>query len=538
MRAPLEPRGTQKEMMKDPKWNGVPPVGDRPIENRYRFLMLILLVFIVKIIIWGAYRYATGNMPIFTNPDNGREIGYWVSTIAKPVLQLGPVVLLWWYVFKEKGSPFRFTRKNLASSIFFGLLMALVFFFVATGIYVLHNLIMGYGTDFHFVAGWDEVGWGLIIAMMFSYMIGTGPAEEIFSRGFLQDQTARVFPIWQAMTFSAILFAIGHLPISILMYNMPLDEIMWYMAVLVVMGLFFSIIYQWSRNIVFPILIHGLWDWYLSLFAIKGEFSYEFAQNPGAYFGMVDFINTIITLIILLPIFYLIYRKFWRRDIISSGSPEDTPREKNRLFRWIKERDHGDWPKRPVTFTFVVVGIFCLLMIPVAGLIGTDDPGLQEDRLEDGAGETIIMIEQERILVGGELNNRETNSTYLSSVNSTINWVNISMNWEDEPDAGPRYSNQPDSFRLSLVDAQGQELDSTQGQTGDLTLIWVLPEGSDPLREVAVVVELISTGDQEPIINPLGLREITDNKNTFALDIRYELRTETKGEPEELNVRW
>lgn len=538
MRAPLEPRGTQKEMMKDPKWNGVPPVGDRPIENRYRFLMLILLVFIVKIIIWGAYRYATGNLPIFTNPDNGREIGYWVSTIAKPVLQLGPVVLLWWYVFKEKGSPFRFTRKNLASSIFFGLLMALVFFFVATGIYVLHNLIMGYGYDFHFVAGWDEVGWGLIIAMMFSYMIGTGPAEELFSRGFLQDQTARVFPIWQAMTFSAILFAIGHLPISILMLNMPLDEIMWYMAVLVVMGLFFSIIYQWSRNIVFPILIHGLWDWYLSLFAIKGEFINEFAQNPGAYFGMVDFINTIITLIILLPIFYLIYRKFWRRDIISSGSPEDTPREKNRLFRWIKERDHGDWPKRPVTFTFVVVGIFCLLMIPVAGLIGTDDPELQEDRLEEGAGETIILIEQERILVGGELNNRETNSTYLSSVNSTINWVNISMNWEDEPDAGPRYSNQPDSFRLSLVDTQGQELDSTQGQTGDLTLIWVLPEGSDPLREVAVVVELISTGDQEPIINPLGLREITDNKNTFALDIRYELRTETKGEPEELNVRW
>ena len=47
--------GTQEQMMNDPKWNGIPPVGDRPISkmkfpflNLYgknAFLLMILLVF-------------------------------------------------------------------------------------------------------------------------------------------------------------------------------------------------------------------------------------------------------------------------------------------------------------------------------------------------------------------------------------------------------------------------------------------------------------------------------------------------------------
>ena len=538
MKAPLEPRGTQAEMMKDPKWNDVPPMGDRPIENKWKFLGLICIVFIVKIVIWGTYRFITGNIYPFTDPDIGSEVTFWVGMVAKPILQLGPVVLLWWYLFKERGNPFRFTRKNLASSIFFGLLMALVFFFVATGIYVLHNEIMGYGGDFHFVAGWDEVGWGLVIATMFSFMIGTGPAEELFSRGFLQDQAARIFPTWQAMLFSAVLFAIGHLPISILMYRLPLDVIMWYMAILVVMGVFFSVIYQWSRNIVFPILIHGLWDWYLTLFAIKGEFTSDFSANSGAFFGMMDFINTIITLIILLPIFYLIYRKFWRKNIISSGAPDDTPREKIRIIKWIRDRDMGDWPKRPVVTTVVITLIFCLVMLPFAAVIGVDDPELQEDRVAGGGGETVIVKERMGELFGSELQQGETEEYLIQPLNKTINWINITMNWDDEPDQSARYSNQPDHFRLTLVDAMGQEIYSTEGGSGDLELTWIVPEGAEPVNELTIVVELRITGDQEPIFSPIGLREIADNKNTYSLDIEYEVSYKMIVGEDDLNVRW
>jgi len=528
-----ETEGTQEEMRDDPGWNGVPPVGDRPIKNRWKFLGLLLLVFAVKIVIWGIYRFITGNVPPFTDP----VINYSMGTFMKPLLQLGPLVLLWWYVFKEHGSPFRFTRKNLTSSIILGLGMALVFFFVATGVYVAHNWIMGYGTDFHFVAGWDEVGWALIIAMMFSYMIGTGPAEELFSRGFLQDQAARVFPLWQAMTFSAVLFAIGHLPISILMHKMPFDEIMWYMAVLVVMGFFFSIIYQWSRNIVFPILIHGLWDWYLSLFAIKGAFSSAFTANPGAFFGMVDFINTIITLVILLPVFYLIYRVFWKRRSGEDPGVVGRLKDKN-IVRWIRERDLGDYPARPVITTVTVVGIFCIAMLPFAAVIGTDVEEYQHDRPLDPIP-SMDVYENLTIFMNGILNEGASESMELDDNGTLIVEVEGELHWEDEPVSQRLFTNEPDVFSLALVDSDGVEYKSEQRASsrgsGHITFLFSPGKTFSYNGTLSLVLTLVEAGD---VSGRFGVRTQPDDSNAYTLDVRYMTWYYQEGNEGALNVRW
>jgi len=129
-------QGTQEQMLKDPQWNGIPPVGNKPILDKQKFLVLILLVFIVKIIIWSIYRYFTGSLDIFTNPTNGSENVYWAGMVAKPILQLCPVILLWWYVFREKGLPFRLTKKHLFSSIVFGCILGFIYYFVATGVMI------------------------------------------------------------------------------------------------------------------------------------------------------------------------------------------------------------------------------------------------------------------------------------------------------------------------------------------------------------------------------------------------------------------
>jgi hypothetical protein len=302
--------------------------------------------------------------------------------------------------------------------------------------------------------------------------------------------------------------------------------------------MFFSIIYQWSRNIVFPILIHGLWDWYLTLFAVKGEFSPDFAANAAANFGMVDFINTLITLAILMPVFYFIYRKFWRRNIISTGSPFDTPKEKFYLFRIIKERDQGDWPKKPVFTTVMVTFIFCILMIPLAGVIGVDDPDLQIDRISGGGGESVVVVEELRIVYGSELNQGEVASFPLDDVNKTVDWISVNLTWEDEAPARPRYENQPDQFRLSILDGQGQEMDFIENPSGDLNLYWQLQEGTDPVEGINIQVKLTRTGDHEPPFSIIGLRNVADNSNTFSLDINYQVTYETIEGEDELNVRW
>ncbi|MBN1389244.1 MAG: CPBP family intramembrane metalloprotease [Candidatus Thermoplasmatota archaeon] len=531
--------GTQRQMKGDHKWNGIPPVGDRPIDNKWKFLGLVALVFLVKIVIWGAYRFTSGNIWPFTDPEYGAVTGYWLETFLKPLLQLGPVFLLWWFVFKERGLPFRFTRKNLASALTWGLLGGTAFFVVSTMSMTIVMNIAGYGSNFRIVAGWDDIGWSLIIAMMFSFMVGTGPAEEIFSRGFLQDQTARAHPIWFAILFSAVLFAVGHLPISIFMHHMSFEAIVWYMLVLFIMGVFFSLIYQWSRNILLTILIHGLWDWYLSLFSLKGDYTEAFLANSEIMFLRVDFFNTLITLAIMLPFFFFLYRTFWRRDLFATGSPMEKQKRDNRLFRWLRDRDQGQWPKRPWFTVSLVTLMFCLTMLPIAGLIGADDPNLLSDGIKDYKGERVEVREWNTELVGSYLGEGQSETFLMDSNGTKVTKVNVSLQWSDEPDAGIRYTNLPDTFTIYLIDGSGEELGTDQGASGRLSMVWVMQDENEDLGNLSVVVKCYRAGDQEPMVNLLGLRTIADTGNDFNLRIDYEtLYVTYEGESEGNDVRW
>ena len=531
-------QGTQEQMIRDPKWNGIPPVGNRPIYKKWNFLILVLIVFLVKLVIWSIYRFASGTWDVLQDPVNN----YTAGIFMKPLLQLTPVFVLWIYVFKERGLPFKFTRKHLFSSIVFGCILGLLYYFVAS--YVLIGLmgISGQGTDFHFVAGWDDVGWWLITAMMFSFMIGTGPTEEIFSRGFIQDQTARAFPIWFAILFSSILFAIGHLPISVFVYHLSFMTIVWYMIVLVIMGAFFSILYQWSRNIVFPAIIHGLWDWYLSLFALSGAYSAEFMADPDVNFGMMDFVSTIITISIMLPIFYLVYLVWWKHDKpLEHGPLANIVRAINNISisEKIRKLDLGNWPKaNPILVTAAIVGIFCLAMYPVAALIGTDDASKQVDRIIGEAANERIEWNNET-LTDTDTASEGSNVYYsLHAFDEHIIAINISLTWADEPPINSRYTNQPDTFSLVLSGIDEGELDSVEGSAGNLQISWSGPADRLINGTFSVTVNLVEAGDQEPIVNILGLRTQADNSNDYNISIEFIKFKRMKSSGDDADVRW
>jgi membrane protease YdiL (CAAX protease family) len=533
--------GTQEQMMKDPKWNGIPPVGTRPIYHKYKFLFLVLLVFIVKIIIWGIYRYTTGTLDFFTNPDNGREMTYWVGMVAKPVLQLAPVFILWIYLFKEKGLPFRLTRKHLFSSIIFGCILGFIYYFVASYVMIGVFELSGHGTDFHFVAGWDDAGWWLIIAMMFSYMIGTGPTEEIFSRGFLQDQTARAFPLKFAILFTAVLFAAGHLPISILVYHLSFMTIVWYMIILVVMSCFFSILYQWSRNIVFPAIIHGLWDWYLSLYALRGAYSTWFMTDPDVNFGVFDFVSTLITLAIMLPIFYMVYLVWWKHDKpLEQGPLANIARkfEQIKITHKIRELDNGHWPKgNPIIITALIVFIFCLASIPVAGWIGTDDPAKFGDRVMGEKIETVLIYDNGTITDSGTLNEGSETEMPIEFINNYIISIRISLTWTDEGSSFFQGTNEPDSFTLQLFDPEGGELGEDSGNSGNLGIAW-MPEDTEEINyngTFTVIVRLDEAGDD---FSSFGFRTVQDTSNDYSLDIEYNSYYYKSGTGDDADVRW
>lgn len=535
--------GTQEDMLKDPNWNGVPPVGNRPIRDKWGFLSLILVVFLVKIVIWSIYRAITGNVYPFTDPDIGSQLNYWVGMVAKPVLQLGPVILIWWYLFREKGSPFRLTKVNLLSSVVWGLIGAVLFYVVASFVYVGHMEFMGYGSGFHVVAGWDGVGMGLTVAMLFSYMLGTGTAEELFSRGFLQDQAGRAFSISNAILFSSVLFAVGHLPISILMHRMTVAEIFWYMLVLVFMGVFFSLLYQWSRNIVLGIIIHGLWDWYLTMFAVRGSIDAGFAANAGINFGRVDFINTIIAGTIMLLFFYAVYRIYWKRVRAGEAPGWEFKFQNLSIVRWMRDRDTGSWPKHPLVFSFATVGIFCLAMFPVAGIIGTDETENFTDSLMTGEENIVTIIEEIEETEQGDVNEGGVQEIVLDNNGYKIVSVNLTLLWDDESESDPRYTNQPDHFQLSLLSPSAGQLDLNDGtnqvgEEGSVEITWQAREGDEKNETLTVSVELLSAGDQEPFLNPFNMRVVEDDSNMFRLHITMKVMMVTEGDEESGNIRW
>lgn len=71
--------------------------------------------------------------------------------------------------------------------------------------------------------------------------------EEIIFRGFLLPSLTRYLPVWGAIAASSLLFAIAHLSLSEVL---PLATL----------GAVLGIVYTRSRNLLAPMLLHGLWN--------------------------------------------------------------------------------------------------------------------------------------------------------------------------------------------------------------------------------------------------------------------------------------
>lgn len=93
-----------------------------------------------------------------------------------------------------------------------------------------------------------EEGDRVAISMFFFTAAVAAPVfEEILFRGFLLPSLTRYVPVWGAIGFSALLFALAHLSLS---------EVL----PLAVLGVVLGYIYTRSRGLLAPILLHSLWN--------------------------------------------------------------------------------------------------------------------------------------------------------------------------------------------------------------------------------------------------------------------------------------
>jgi membrane protease YdiL (CAAX protease family) len=512
-------------------WGGLPPVGKQPIGDRTKFLLSVVSVFVVWFLLWLLFRY--GSLAFVQGSDAFFAVA---SIIAAPTLTLLPPYFWWRYVRHERGLPFLLTRRNLFTSVLIGAIAAALFWIVNNASLPVLMWMVGAHPEgeLRVVANWRGETLGWLAYTSFLYMCIVGPVEELFNRGFLQDQINRAYRPYVGILVSSVLFVLGHVPIDFLVYQV--DAVGWALRWIssfpfaVAMGAF----YHWSRNIWGPAVYHGLYDWYLSMGWI--DYSVVNLVSNGQLVVMMVLWSAM-ELLIIVGLAYMGYRMWWRGSRPSGSLGLGLGERllaafggalrglyatvaRSGLARWARRVDLGGRGGQQ-TMTMGVVLVVMLGSLGGLGAIGFVPEGYSLSPIDGGGGG------------GGTSRNLTFNaSEYLDEGSSTevpcgdgpmeVVAVRAMLLWQDEPAFRRGFTNTPDTFSVELMTADGTSLASQEGDSGQVMTSWI-PDSTMDMDQVVVVVTAVSCGDQVPTINPLGLRARADTGNDFTLIVEIEV---------------
>ncbi len=174
-----------------------------------------------------------------------------ISAIIKITIWVIPVILLVKVVEKKK--PLSYLgllnfRKGLKWAIWGFLILAIYFF--TLNVVILNN-------DIHLTIGFNE--W-------INTIILVGLIEEIVFRGFILRKFMEDFEFWKANTITSILFVFIHFPIWFYKGLFGFPYIVGASITAFVLGLVFGWIYKKSNSLWSVIIIHSLYNFFVSLF--------------------------------------------------------------------------------------------------------------------------------------------------------------------------------------------------------------------------------------------------------------------------------
>ena len=536
--------GERAELMKDPRWGGQPPVGENPIENRYMYLLELLILMGIEIAIWGLYRYLSA--PILGDAFSSQF--FYFHIVAAPSIHLTPLILYWHFRLRERGLPFMFTRKNLFTAVLMGLIAAVVMYILNQkfdeGLLSNAGFISGEGITLTY---WLTAEPGWFILMMFTFFFIVGPVEELQHRGFLQDQINRVYDPWVGILISAFFFGAGHLPIYFILYDMTPDVAVITMMYTFSFGILMSLFYHWSRNIIGPIVLHGFWDW--QLFVYGTAYSLEnISFESMAFFSFIGWLASALAMAIIAILFYFAYRIWWKGKRPAGSLGFEVPgvsslfrpegfiartgwKIKNFfLFRGARNFDKYNTtiPKVfTIIFMSITILIFCFGVMGVSAIFGesVDDAFGSSAGSGDSGGEPVDEL---LVIVPGSTSGytNENSATDLPLTIEEENLIEVScqLTWTDEATAYFRGTNQPDEFKVIIIAPDGNTMAEsgfdTSGMisvTADLTS----DEGSSDMNYQGgwtIHIEAGECGDDE---GPLGLRSSADNGNDWDLEYSF-----------------
>lgn len=201
-------------------------------------LLYTLIGFLVAALLWF----------IMFSPLTSDKVNFWLMmSLSASALTIYSLIIR----RNELRNAFQFT----ASDIFIGIGSAVLLY----GVFYFGNMISQYifsfaGKQIHGVYATRSQAETWLIGILLLFIIG--PAEEIFWRGFAQEQLMQKMGTGNGYAITTLIYTLVHLPSL---------NFMLIMAALFA-GLFWGWMYRWKRRLTLCIISHAMWD--CSIFAV------------------------------------------------------------------------------------------------------------------------------------------------------------------------------------------------------------------------------------------------------------------------------
>jgi dipeptide/tripeptide permease len=183
--------------------------------------------------------------------------------------------------------------------------------------------------------------------------------------------------------------------------------------------------------------------------------------------------------------------------------------------------EKGIWTK---TSTIGIVFLFIPGVIIAAYLGGPNTFYAQE--------EEVLVIYEENVFEDSDSgytneNNQADVQFEIPELNYRLSWVNCTLTWQDEGSNYFQGTNEPDEFKIILINPNGDTLgESALSTSGTISLNTPLNHSDENFKEEhtgtwMIVVEAGTCGDDSAFIPLLGLRVTEDMGNVWSLEYSY-----------------
>jgi len=95
----------------------------------------------------------------------------------------------------------------------------------------------------------------LLLYFVVVSLLFVAPGEELIFRGLVQGLVRRAYGVVPAVVLTALVFGLVHW-----IALMGTGSRVAYLAIAAALGLVLGVVYEWSENLVVPILVHGCWN--------------------------------------------------------------------------------------------------------------------------------------------------------------------------------------------------------------------------------------------------------------------------------------